>query len=81
LHWGVNKKKFLAGQSGPKWWNQSFAYLFNKLHFSQPEGQGIPMINRSMKEAGCPAPIFEVDAESVTTILPANPRGTGESHR
>jgi len=39
------------------------------------------MIIRSMKEAGCPTPIFEVDAESVTTILPANPRGTGENHR
>ena len=74
LHWGVDKKKFLEGKASPKWRNQSFAYLFNKLQLAQSEGQGIPTIFRTMKEEGCPVPIFEIDVESVTCILPAHPR-------
>jgi predicted HTH transcriptional regulator len=74
LHWGVDKEKFLAGKAGPKWRNQSFAYLFNKLQLAQSEGQGIPTIIRTMKEEGCPAPVFDLEADSVTCILPANPR-------
>ncbi|KAA6318872.1 hypothetical protein EZS27_031168, partial [termite gut metagenome] len=74
LHWGVNKEKFLAGKASPKWRNQSFAYLFNKLQLAQSEGQGIPTIIRTMKEEGCPDPIFEIETESVTCILPAHPR-------
>lgn len=73
LHWGVDKIKFLNGQASPKWRNQSLAYLFNKMQLSQSEGQGIPTIFRTMKEEGCPSPIFELGAESVTCILPANP--------
>jgi predicted HTH transcriptional regulator len=73
LHWGIDKKKFLSGKAGPKWRNQSFAYLFNKLHLSQSEGQGIPTIFRTMKEEGCPEPVFELGEDSVTCILPANP--------
>jgi predicted HTH transcriptional regulator len=73
LHWGVDRKKFLSGKAGPKWRNQSFAYLFNKLHLSQSEGQGIPTIFRTMKEEGCPEPVFELGEDSVTCILPANP--------
>ncbi|OAV63765.1 Divergent AAA domain protein [Bacteroidales bacterium Barb6] len=74
LHWGVGKEKFLAGKASPKWRNQSFAYLFNKLQLAQSEGQGIPTIIRTMKEEDCPAPIFEIETESVTCILPAHPR-------
>jgi predicted HTH transcriptional regulator len=74
LHWAVDKEKFLAGGVSPKWRNQSFAYLFNKLQLAQSEGQGIPTIFRTMKEEGCPAPVFELGPESVTCILPANPR-------
>ena len=74
LHWGVDKDKFLSGKASPKWRNQSFAYLFNKLQLAQSEGQGIPTIFRTMKEEGCPEPQFEIDVESVTCILPAHPR-------
>jgi predicted HTH transcriptional regulator len=74
LHWGVNREKFKHGKASPKWRNQSFAYLFNKLHLSQSEGQGIPTIIRTMKEEGCPAPVFEIEAENITCILGANPR-------
>lgn len=74
LHWGIDKKKFLAGKASPKWRNQSFAYLFNKLQLAQSEGQGIPTIIRTMKEEGCPAPVFEIGTEDVTCILPAHPR-------
>lgn len=74
LHWGVDKTKFLSGSASPKWRNQSFAYLFNKLQLAQSEGQGIPTIFRTMKEEGCPIPIFEIETESVTCILPAHPR-------
>lgn len=74
LHWGVDKEKFLKGKASPKWRNQSFAYLFNKLQLAQSEGQGIPTIIRTMKEEGCPEPIFEIEPESLTCILPAHPR-------
>ncbi len=74
LHWGVDKDKFLHGKASPKWRNQSFAYLFNKLQLAQSEGQGIPTIFRTMKEEGCPDPQFEIEDESVTCILPAHPR-------
>ena len=74
LHWGIDKAKFLNGKSSPRWRNQSFAYLFNKLQLAQSEGQGIPTIFRTMKEEGCPAPIFEIETESVTCILPAHLR-------
>ena len=74
LHWGVDKEKFLQGKASPKWRNQSFAYLFNKLQLAQSEGQGIPTIIRTMREEGCPEPIFEIEPESLTCILPAHPR-------
>jgi len=74
LHWGVDKEKFLAGKASPKWRNQSFAYLFNKLQLAQSEGQGIPTIFRTMREEGCPKPVFEIGQDSVTCILPANPQ-------
>jgi len=74
LHWGVDREKFKTGKASPKWRNQSFAYLFNKLKLAQSEGQGIPTIIRTMREEGCPDPVFEIEEESVTCILPAHPR-------
>lgn len=74
LHWGVDKEKFVVGKASPKWRNQSFAYLFNKMQLAQSEGQGISTIIRTMKQGGCPDPIFELELESVTCILPAHPR-------
>ena len=74
LHWGVDREKFKAGKASPKWRNQSFAYIFNKLRLAQSEGQGIPTIIRTMREEGCPAPVFEIEEESVTCVLPAHPR-------
>jgi predicted HTH transcriptional regulator len=74
LHWGVDREKFKVGKASPKWRNQSFAYLFNKLRLTQSEGQGIPTIIRTMREEGCPDPIFEIETDSVTCILPANAR-------
>jgi predicted HTH transcriptional regulator len=72
LHWGVDREKFKTGKASPKWRNQSFAYLFNKLRLTQSEGQGIPTIIRTMKEEGCPDPVFEIEADNVTCILPAH---------
>lgn len=74
LHWGIDRERFLKGQSGAKWRNQSFAYLFNKLQLAQAEGQGVPIIFRLMREAGCPEPEFLVGAEDLVCILRANPR-------
>lgn len=70
----IEKSKFLEGKSTPFWRNQSLAYFFNKLQLAQAEGQGIPTIIRTMKEEGCPKPIFEIDSQSLTCILPAHPR-------
>ena len=69
----INKEKFLKGKAYPHWRNQTLAYFFNKLQLAQAEGQGIPTIFRTMKEEGCPEPVFELESESVVCILPANP--------
>jgi predicted HTH transcriptional regulator len=72
LHWGIDREKFKSGKASPKWRNQSFAYLFKKLKLAQAEGQGISTIIRTMREEGCPDPVFEIEEESVTCILPAH---------
>jgi len=72
----IDKEKFLRGQATPYWKNQSLAYFFNKLQLAQAEGQGIPTILRTMKEEGCPSPIFEIEQESLLCILPSHPRHT-----
>jgi len=74
LHWGVDQDMFILGKSGPKWRNQAFAYLFNKLSLSQAEGQGIRTMIRTMQHEGCPPPRFEMGKDSVTCILSAHPR-------
>ncbi|MBN2532754.1 MAG: putative DNA binding domain-containing protein [Spirochaetales bacterium] len=70
----IDREKFLAGKATPYWRNQTLAYFFNKLQLAQSEGQGIPTIIRTMREEGCPAPIFQIESESLTCILPAHPR-------
>lgn len=50
------------------------AYFLIKLQLAQAEGQGIPTIIRTMKEEGCPPPIFEIGEETVSCTLPAHPR-------
>lgn len=72
----IEKEKFLSGRATPYWKNQSLAYFFNKLQLAQAEGQGIPTIIRTMKDEGCPTPIFDLESESLTCILPAHPRHT-----
>jgi predicted HTH transcriptional regulator len=72
LHWGVDREEFKRGKANPKWRNQSFAYLFTKLKLAQAEGQGISTIIRTMREEGCPDPVFEIEEENVTCILPAH---------
>jgi predicted HTH transcriptional regulator len=74
LQRAMNKDKFLAGSASPAWRNQSLAYFFNKLQLAQAEGQGIPTILRTMKQLGSPVPRCELEAESVTCVLPAHPR-------
>lgn len=74
LPYTIDKNKFIKGKAHPHWRNQSLAYFFNKLQLAQAEGQGIPTIFRTMKEEGCPDPIFELEEERVICILPAHPR-------
>lgn len=71
---GVDREAFLEGRGRPLWRNQALSLLFNRLNLAQAEGQGIPTIIRAMREAGNPAPIFELTDSSVTCILPAHPR-------
>lgn len=71
---GVDRAAFLEGRGRPLWRNQALSLLFNRLNLAQAEGQGIPTIIRSMREAGNPAPIFDLTESSVTCILPAHPR-------
>lgn len=70
----VDREKFKAGKATAYWRNQALNYLFNRLQLAQAEGQGIPTILKAMKEEGCPDPLFEIEPESVTCILPAHPR-------
>jgi len=70
----IDKEKFLEGTATPFWRNQSLAYFFNKLQLAQAEGQGIPTIIRTMREEGCPDPVFQIGQESLICILPAHPR-------
>lgn len=70
----VSRERFERGEATAYWRNQALAYFFNKLQLAQGEGQGIPTILRTMREAGCPVPQFEISQESVLYILPAHPR-------
>lgn len=70
----VDKQLFIKGEATPYWRNQTLAFFFNKLQLSQAEGQGISTILRTMREEGCPEPIFQLGEENVVCTLPAHPR-------
>jgi predicted HTH transcriptional regulator len=74
LPFNLDKNKFKAGTAKAAWRNQAFARIFHKLNLAQHQGSGIEKIITTMKEEGCPMPIFEVDDASITCILPAHPR-------
>jgi ATP-dependent DNA helicase RecG len=71
---GVALESLRAGAAAPKWRNQALAWFFSRLQIAQAEGQGIPTILRSMREEGCPPPVFEADTLRVVCTLPAHPR-------
>ncbi len=71
---GVDPADFRAGRVAPRWRNQALAWFLNRLQFAQAEGQGIPTVLRSMREEGCPPPIFETSEARVSCVLPAHPR-------
>lgn len=73
---GVDIELLRQGTAPPRWRNQALAWFFSRLQLAQAEGQGIPTILRSMREEGCPPPIFEADAIRVACTLPAHPRHT-----
>ena len=74
LPFNVNEEKFKKGEATASWRNQSLGRIFSLLQLAQHLGSGIPRIIRSMEEEGCPPPIFEVESDSITCILPAHPR-------
>ena len=74
LPFSLDKAKFQAGKAKASWRNQAFGRIFHKLNLAQHQGSGIEKIIAAMQEEGCPQPIFQIDEESVTCILPAHPR-------
>ena len=58
----------------PRWRNQALAWVLARLQLAQAEGQGIQTIRNAMQAAGCPAPVFDATAASVTCTLRAHPR-------
>lgn len=71
---GVELESLRIGRAAPKWRNQALAWFFSRLQIAQAEGQGIPTILRSMRDEGCPPPVFEADNLRVVCTLPAHPR-------
>ncbi len=74
LPFNVKKEKFEKGIATASWRNQSLGRIFSKMQLAQHLGSGISRIISSMKEEGSPEPIFDVEDDSVTCILPAHPR-------
>ena len=74
LPFNIDKGKFQEGRAKAFWRNQAFGRIFHKLNLAQHQGSGIDKIITAMKEEGCPTPVFQVDDDSVTCILPAHPR-------
>jgi ATP-dependent DNA helicase RecG len=70
---GVSLEALRNGRAGARWRNQALAWVFNRLQLAQAEGQGIPTILRSMREAGCPPPVFDSDEVRVVCTLLARP--------
>ncbi len=71
---GVDPDAFRRGEAPPRWRNQALAWFFNRLQFAQAEGQGIPVILQTMRNEGCPPPVFRTGTEDVVCVLPPHPR-------
>jgi ATP-dependent DNA helicase RecG len=74
LPFNLNVAKFKEGKAKASWRNQSFGRIFHKLNLAQHQGSGIEKIISAMKDEGCPSPIFDIDDNSVTCVIPAHPR-------
>lgn len=74
LPFNVKKEKFEKGIATASWRNQSLGRIFSKIQLAQHLGSGISRIISSMREEGSPEPIFDVEPDSITCILPAHPR-------
>jgi ATP-dependent DNA helicase RecG len=66
---GVSIQALRSGRLGPRWRNQTLAWIMMKLNLAQGEGQGVPTIRAQMKAAGNPPPRFEATEASVTCTL------------
>lgn len=71
---GIDLAALRRGRAGARWRNRGLAWFFNRLNLAQAEGQGINVMRREMKLAGCPPPRFAADEARVTCTLRANPR-------
>ncbi len=71
---GVDPESFRQGHAAPRWRNQTLAWFFNRLLLAQAEGQGLATIRQTMRQEGCPPPVFEPASGYVICILPAHPR-------
>ena len=71
---GVTLEDLRTRAVTPRWRNQALAWFLSRLQLAQAEGQGIQTIRSTMKAAGCPPPIFNATAVSVTCVLRAHPR-------
>lgn len=74
LDYRLDRARFVRGDVRPVWRNQALAWVFIKLQLAQSEGQGIPLIQRSLANEGSPPATFELTDDSVACILPAHPR-------
>ena len=71
---GVTLEALRGSALTPRWRNQSLAWFFSRMQLAQAEGQGIPTIRRTMRDAGCPPPEFDATDVSVSCSLRAHPR-------
>jgi len=72
----VSPIEFRNGKAPPVWRNQALAWFCRELDVAQALGQGVATIFRTMQDAGCPAPEYELDPQSVRCVLRAHPRAT-----
>lgn len=73
---GISLSELRTGRAPARWRNQCLAWFLPRLQIAQAEGQEIPTILRSMREEGCPPPVFDANQAHVSCILPAHPRHT-----
>ena len=78
---GIDFETFSQGRAPAKWRNQCLAWFLNRLPLAQAVGQGIQTILRTMREEGCPPPIFEANQAHVICTLPAHPRHVDHGRR